>query len=231
MYFPLDPPDVEALFVKRINRFLGVALVKGREEFIHIHDPGRLQELLVPGAHIWARRKSGGKTNLYLTAVELPDELVLVDSSLHNKIAKWLVESKHFLDYAVEKTEPIYEDSRFDLLLKSPEGRYALVEVKGVTLEIDGVAYFPDAPTARGARHMEKLKKAVQNGYEAYVLFLVFRKRARALSPNWKTDQKFAQSFQDAVKHGVVPLAVKFEMFKWGLRYVDKIPIELHLKK
>ncbi|MEM4604478.1 MAG: DNA/RNA nuclease SfsA [Pyrobaculum sp.] len=231
MYFPLNPPEVDAIFVKRINRFLGVALVNGREEFVHIHDPGRLQELLVPGARIWARRKSGGKTNLYLTAVELPDEIVLVDSSLHNKIAKWLVESGHFLNYTVEKTEPVYEDSRLDLLLKSPEGKYALVEVKGVTLEIDGVAYFPDAPTARGARHMDKLKRAVQNGYEAYVLFLVFRKKARVLSPNWKTDEKFARSFQEAVEHGVVPCAAKFEMFKWGLRYVNKIPVELYFKK
>lgn len=228
MNFPIPPPDVEAVFLKRLNRFLGVALLNGREELLHIHDPGRLQDLLKPGAKIWARRKQGGKTSLYLTAVELQDELVLVDSSLHNKIATWLVESGAvFPGYKVEKREPTYGRGRFDLLLKSPRGRAALVEVKGVTLEAGGVAYFPDAPTTRGARHLEELEKAAAEGYEAHVLFLVFRKKATALSPNWATDPHFSEIFKKVVASGVEARAVKLEMFKWGLKYVGQIPIKL----
>ena len=228
MDFPLPAPDSWGIFVKRLNRFAGVALIEGREASVHIHDPGRLRELLFPGAKIWARRKSGGKTDYYLTAVELDDELVLVDSSIHNKVAAWLVESGLlFRGYVVEKREPVFGSGRFDLLLRSPGGRPALVEVKGVTLEESGRALFPDAPTARGARHMEELARAAAEGYEAHVVFLVFRKRAGVMSPNWRMDRRFAESLVRARGAGVEIHAVKLEMYKWGLRYVGELPVVL----
>ena len=228
MYFPVQEPDAEGVFVRRLNRFAGLAVVGGREAKIHIHDPGRLQELLFPGAKIWARRRAGGKTEYYLTAVELEDELVLVDSSLHNKIAAWLVESGVvFPGYRVARREPAFGMGRFDLLLESPTGGRALVEVKGVTLEAGRRALFPDAPTARGARHMEELARAKAEGYEAYVLFLVFRKKAKSMSPNWEMDRKFAESLLRAHNAGVGVRAVKLEMFKWGLRYVGELPVDL----
>ncbi|WP_148682776.1 DNA/RNA nuclease SfsA [Pyrobaculum ferrireducens] len=228
MDFPLPAPDSWGIFVKRLNRFAGVALIEGREASVHIHDPGRLRELLFPGAKIWARRKSGGKTDFYLTAVELDDELVLVDSSIHNKVAAWLVEGGLlFRGYVVEKREPVFGGGRFDLLLRSPGGRPALVEVKGVTLEESGRALFPDAPTARGARHMEELARAAAEGYEAHVVFLVFRKRAEVMSPNWRMDRRFAESLVRARGAGVEIHAVKLEMYKWGLRYVGELPVVL----
>ena len=228
MYFPIDPPDVEGVFIKRLNRFLGLAAVGGREVLIHIHDPGRLQELLYPGARIWARTKRGGKTQYYLVAVELDDELVLVDSASHNKIAAWLIKNGILLrGYKVLKFEPKFGHGRFDLLLGSPGGRKALVEVKGVTLEIGGKALFPDAPTSRGARHMEELVKAVAEGFEAHVAFLVLRKKARAFAPNWEMDRRFAEALQRASRHSVLIHAVKLETFKWGLRPVETLPIDL----
>jgi len=227
MHFPLPQPDVSAAFKRRLNRFLGVAEVEGEEVLVHIHDPGRLAELLFPGSTVWLRRKAGGKAPYYLLAVELPEELVLVDSAMHNKIAVWLVEEGHvFKGYSVAKTEPSYGRGRFDLLLRRPDGGLALVEVKGVTLEVDGVALFPDAPTARGARHMEELARAAAEGYEAHVLFLVLRRRARLFSPNWALDAKFAEALAKAADAGVKIAAVKLEMFKWGLLYRGTIEVQ-----
>jgi sugar fermentation stimulation protein len=228
MYFPIDPPEIDGVFIKRLNRFAGVVAVSGREALVHIHDPGRLQELLYPGARVWLRGKRGGKTQYYLTAVELPEELVLVDSALHNKIAVWLVENGILLrGYRVLRREPVFGNGRLDLLLQSPGGREALVEVKGVTLEVGGRALFPDAPTSRGARHMEELAKAVQEGYEAHVVFLVFRRRAERFSANWGMDRKFSEALLRAWRQGVLIHAVKLEMFKWGLRPVAMLPVDL----
>ncbi len=228
MYFPIEEPDAEGIFVKRLNRFAGVAFIDGKEVLVHIHDPGRLQELLYPGAKIWVRRRQSGKTQYYLLAVELNDELVLVDSARHNKIAAWLIETGVILrGYQLVKFEPRFGDGRFDLLLRSPSGREALVEVKGVTLEVAGRALFPDAPTSRGARHMEELAKAASEGFETHVLFLVFRKRAEKFSPNWGMDRRFSEALRRAWKRGVSLHAVKLEMFRWGLRPVGTLPIDL----
>lgn len=228
MYFPIEEPDAEGIFVKRLNRFAGVALIGGGEVLVHIHDPGRLQELLRPGVKIWARRRQGGKTQYYLLAVELNDELVLVDSARHNKIAAWLIESGVVLrGYQLLRFEPRFGGGRFDLLLRSPGGREALVEVKGVTLEAEGKALFPDAPTSRGARHVEELAKAVSEGFEAHVLFLVFRKGAVKFSPNWDMDRRFSEALRRALELGVSAHAVKLEMSMWGLRPVGTLPIDL----
>jgi len=228
MYFPIEEPDAEGVFVRRLNRFAGVALIDGREALVHIHDPGRLQELLHPGVKIWARRRQGGKTQYYLLAVELDNELVLVDSARHNKIAAWLIESGVLLrGYRLLRFEPKFGNGRFDLLLRSPSGREALVEVKGVTLEAAGKALFPDAPTSRGARHMGELARAVSEGFEAHVLFLVFRKGAERFSPNWDMDRRFSEALRRAWKRGVSISAVKLEMVRWGLRPVGTLPIDL----
>ncbi len=148
--FIIRRPDVEGgVFVRRLNRFVGVGVIGGgREELIHIHDPGRLTELLRPGTRFFAYSKSTGKTRFYLVAVDLGDELVLVNSAMHNDIAAWLISSGYVLNgYEVVRKEPGFGNGRFDLLLKSPSGDYAFVEVKGVTLEEGGIAKFPDAPT------------------------------------------------------------------------------------
>ena len=206
-------PDVEGVFMRRLNRFVGVGIIGGREELVHIHDPGRLTELLKPGVRFYAYSKATGKTKFYLTAVELGGELILVNSAIHNKVASWLIERGHVLGgYRVIGREPRFGSGRFDLLLKTPKGGYALVEVKGVTLEEGGVAKFPDAPTSRGARHMVELAKAVGEGYEAYVLFLVFRPSAQVLAPNASLDPKFSGALRYAVSRGVGVLAYKLAL-------------------
>ncbi|WP_054842621.1 DNA/RNA nuclease SfsA [Vulcanisaeta distributa] len=227
----LREPDAEGIFVRRLNRFVGIGIINGREELIHIHDPGRLTELLRPGARFFAYSKSTGKTRFYLTAVDLGDELVLVNSAIHNDIAAWLINSKYVLNgYEVIRKEPGFGNGRFDLLLKSPSGDYAFVEVKGVTLEEGGIAKFPpDAPpTTRGARHMLELARAVELGYEAYVLFLVFRSRATSFMPNTTLDPRFTESLKYAINHGVRALAYKLMLTRdWVIIPVGQLEVRI----
>lgn len=226
--FTLQEPSAHGLFVKRLNRFLGIIEVGDALEYVHIHDPGRLGELLVPGAKVWVREKGSGKARYYLVGVELGEELVLVDSSIHNKVAAWLIENDHVLSgYVVRAMEPRFGGGRFDLLLTTPNGNKAFVEVKGVTLAMGKQALFPDAPTARGTRHMEELVRAVEEGYEAWVLFLVFRKGAEFLVPNWSVDRRFAHALVKAHERGVGVVAAKLEMLKWCLRFLGTIPVIL----
>ncbi len=208
--YALRKPDVSGTFLERLNRFVGIAEINGERVRVHIHDPGRLRELLRPGVRIYAYNKVGGKTRYYLVAVDLGDELVLVNSAIHNDIVAWLVSNGIVLrGYQVVRREPVFGSGRFDLLLRSPSGKEAFMEVKGVTLVDNGVAKFPDAPTTRGARHMLELARAVELGYEAYVLFLVLRPGAMVFRPNKELDPKFAEAFRFAVNHGVRAMAYK----------------------
>ncbi len=228
--YTIKKPDAEGFFIKRLNRFVGVGVINGREELIHIHDPGRLTELLKPGVRFFAYSKPMGKTRFYLTAVDLGNELVLVNSAIHNDIAVWLIKNGYVLSgYDVVRKEPSFGNGRFDLLLKSPSGGYALVEVKGVTLEEGGIAKFPDAPTARGARHMHELVRALELGYEAYVLFLVLRSGgAVVFMPNTALDPKFSESLRYAIEHGVKALAYKLVLMRdWTLTPVGLLEVRI----
>ena len=227
--FTISRPDVEGIFIKRINRFLGVGVINGAEALIHIHDPGRLTELLKPGVKFYAYSKNTGKTKFYLTAVDLGNELVLVNSAIHNKVAAWLIDNGLILrGYRVLRREPRFNVSRLDLMLESPNGGYAMVEVKGVTLEENGVAKFPDAPTLRGTRHMIELAKAVKEGYEAYVIFLVLRANELLFTPNKSLDSKFSNALKYAIEHGVKVLAYKLTLARdWTLIPMGQIKVIL----
>lgn len=227
--FILGKPDVEGIFLRRINRFLGIGLINGEKVEVHIHDPGRLGELLRSGIRFFARRKERGRARYSLVAVDLGDELVLLDSSIHNRIAAWLVNNGYMLkDYELVRMEPRFGEVRFDLLLRNPHGGLALVEVKGVTMRVGDTAMFPDAPTKRGTRHMLMLVKAVESGYEAHVLFLVLRRGSRVMRPNEDTDPLFSQSLRYAVKHGVKVWAYGLILGRdWTLRPVGQIEVLL----
>jgi sugar fermentation stimulation protein A len=223
--FGIKRPDVEGIFIKRLNRFVGVGIIDGNEALVHIHDPGRLTELLKPGTRFFAYSKGEG-IRFYLTAVDLGDELVLLNSAIHNDIVAWLIGNGYILGgYEVLRKEPRFDNGRFDLLLKSPSG-YAVVEVKGVTLEKEGIAKFPDAPTRRGSRHMVKLVEAVKLGYEAYVIFLVLRSRAEVFMPNAELDHRFAESLRYAINNGIKAIAYKLVLTRdWVLKPIGPIRI------
>ncbi|MBD6955737.1 MAG: DNA/RNA nuclease SfsA [Thermoplasmata archaeon] len=195
-------------FKNRLNRF---AVETEEGKICHLHDPGRLEELLTPGREIYAIRKYKGlECEIIYTKVE--DEFILINSKYHNSIAKNIIE-KGLLgkNFKLKKSEIKLNDMRIDFLLDFNEKDYYL-EVKGCTLLDGEFAKFPDAPTRRGTHHLKKLAELRRDGYGAGVLFLVFRK-ARYFMPNYERDQDFYYALIDAVRWGVdiFPLRLYFD--------------------
>lgn len=199
----MNYPNTQAgIFLSRPNRFIAKVLVHDREETVHVKNTGRCRELLLPGATVILTRSDNParKTQYDLIAVYKGDTLINMDSQAPNAAAAELLHRLY--PEAVIRPEQFYGDSRFDFALDTPEGR-RYVEVKGVTLERDGHAFFPDAPTLRGAKHLRELIAARQAGHGAAVLFLVQMKGIHAISPNDATDPVFAQALRDAHAAGV----------------------------
>ena len=194
------PSDAEGLFVRRPNRFLGLVEVDGDVVEAHVHDPGRLKEILYPGNRVLLRRAGGRrKTSWDLLAGDVDGRWIFVHSGYHRQIARWyILNRKPFGEVLSLRDEVQAGRSRIDHLVTTEEGEI-LVEVKGCTLAEDGVALFPDAPTERGCRHLEEL---MGHGRGA-VIFLIFRPDAVRFEPNRKTDPHFAETFQRAVESGV----------------------------
>lgn len=197
----------EATFISRLNRFKCMINVNGEIHSAHIHDPGRLNELLKPNVKILVRPHFNVcKTDFYIFAVNSIDGWVLVDSAIHNKIFLWLLNSGFltpFKGFKVVKGEFKFMNSRFDFLLESSSGVKMILEVKGCTLVLNGVAMFPDAPTLRGRRHVDNLIKALNQGYTSTIFILVTHPGARIFKPNWIVDEEFSRILLKAYELGV----------------------------
>lgn len=198
-------------FLSRPNRFSILVRLEGNVEPAHLPNPGRLLEVLSPGRPILLRpADSRRKTRWTAVAAELGTFLVSLDSTLPNRafpriLAEgWIPE---LLGAEISQVEPRLGEGRADFLLSRGPKRI-WVELKSVTLVRDGLALFPDAPTARGARHMHELQRVVQNGEEALILFVVQRPDAERFGPNFGVDQRFAQAFCEALRAGVRTQAV-----------------------
>ena len=201
----------EARFLRRVNRFTAFVELNGQEEMVHVKNTGRCKELLLEGARVFLEEadKEGRKTKYSLTAVYKGDALVNMDSQAPNQMAaEALAEGKikEIGEVDFLKREVKYENSRFDLYYQKGEKK-GFIEVKGVTLEEDGVAKFPDAPTERGAKHLRELIKAKEEGYEAAALFVIQMKGVKEFRPNEERDKNFADALWDAAKAGVKILA------------------------
>ena len=162
-----------AVFLERPNRFVAYVEQAGRREICHVKNTGRCRELLVPGAELYVQRSDNParKTALDLIAVKKGSQWVNMDSQAPNKAAaEWLRQGGLGCREITIRPEYKYGDSRFDFFLEA-DGRKAFMEVKGVTLEEDGIARFPDAPTERGVKHIRELIRCLDAGYEAYVFF------------------------------------------------------------
>jgi sugar fermentation stimulation protein A len=193
---------MNGIFKSRPNRFIGEIEYDGQIEIAHIHDPGRLKELLFEGAEVLFSY-SKGKLKYYIKAVKADSEWVLIDTALHNKIALKVFDClPEFSNVKEIKTEVNIGKSRIDFTLDGIP-----LEVKGVTLVEKGIALFPDAPTERGARHV---KVIVENN--GIILFLVFRK-AKSFMPHLKMDHKFSIRLSEARKKGVkiFPVQISFD--------------------
>ena len=206
------PWDAEGVFIERPNRFVGIVELPsehgGKRDAAHVHDPGRLKELLYPGARVALKKAEGKgrKTAWTLVAAFHDGEWVLVNSGMHRKISQALIS-----EYVVSpfgkavhvEPEVRFGTSRLDYRLVTSDGEEVYVEVKGCTLAIDGVALFPDAPTKRGARHVQELMEVVAKGCRAALLVLIFRSNVRCFMPNALTDPLFASVFAKALNVGV----------------------------
>lgn len=206
-------------FLKRSNRFLALVLINGRETICHVKNTGRLRELLIPGAVLLVQRHPdaaamGRKTSysvigVYKEAAGFAHERLLInmDSQAPNQAAREWLGSGGLSPLVTDiKHEVTYGESRFDLAFRLAQAP-SFMEVKGVTLEKDGVASFPDAPTQRGVKHIRELAAAAEEGYGAYLLFVIQMKGIRIFTPNRKTHPEFADALCRAADIGVHILA------------------------
>ena len=200
---------VPGKFLSRPNRFIAHIEIDGKEEICHVKNTGRCKELLTPGAKVWCQEfnSSTRKTKYDLIAVEKGDRLINMDSQAPNAAAKeWLL-AGGLGELSELRSEVTHGDSRFDFSFIQ-NGKRCFLEVKGVTLENDGICAFPDAPTARGAKHLHGLAQAAKDGFGAYVLFVIQMADVKYLHPNDTTDPAFGKALRQAAEAGVTVLAM-----------------------
>ena len=203
-----------AAFIRRPNRFIAECDVRGTTIHAHVRNTGRCRELLIPGCTVYLQENPSAsrKTQYTLVSVEKSGRVVNMDSLAPNKVFREAAESGAVQlpgfdrPCTVLKPETFHGNSRFDFYLEGKEQK-AYVEVKGVTLEEDGVALFPDAPTERGVKHIQELCAAAREGYLAYLVFIIQMEDIRYLSPNRRTHAAFGDAMEAAQKAGVRLLA------------------------
>lgn len=197
---------VEGIFLSRPNRFIAKVLIDGKEEVCHVKNTGRCGELFISGTKVILQKAAdpNRKTAYDLIAVYKGDKIVNVDSQAPNKVfGEYL---KTLPEVTLIHPEKTHGDSRFDFYLEMGE-RKIFAEVKGVTLERDGVAMFPDAPTERGVKHINGLVECVKEGYEAWAVFVIKMKGIAYFTPNRETHPEFAETLKMAADSGVKVLA------------------------
>ena len=214
-------------FQSRPNRFLAHVVINGKEEIVHVKNTGRCKELLQPGAAVWCQHHDdpARKTRWSLITVRKGERLVNIDSQVPNKLAFDYVKNGGlgFVPDLV-KAEQTYGSSRFDLYYECG-GRRGFVEVKGVTLEEDGVARFPDAPTERGRKHLQELQQAAADGYEAWALFVLAMPEITRFEPNTPRDPAFAQALREAAQNGVCIRAVECAVTVDSIAVTKEVPV------
>lgn len=200
---------VKGRFLRRPNRFIAYVELDGRSERVHVKNTGRCRELLMPGAVVYLEKGAGpGRSTAYdLVAVEKGDRLVNMDSQAPNRAAEeWLRSGGLFPGTILVRPETVYGNSRFDFYVETAEEKI-FVEVKGVTLEEEGVVRFPDAPSERAVKHVEELILAKRSGYRVFVLFVVQMEGVRYFTPDRDTHPAFAEALSRAAAEGVEILA------------------------
>jgi sugar fermentation stimulation protein A len=202
---------IQGIFIKRINRFVAHVWIDGIEEVVHVKNTGRCKELFIAGTTVILEQAQNPerKTRFSIIGIYKGNQLINIDSQVPNQVVLEALQIgciAEIADIDMVKKEVTYGNSRFDLYFES-DGCRGFIEVKGVTLEEDGLVMFPDAPTLRGTKHVLEMIKAVENGYKGYIFFLIQMKGVKSFSPNSKTDPTFAAALQLAVQKGVILLA------------------------
>ena len=229
----LDYPGnlVEGRFKARLNRFLALVDVDGREAGVHVANSGRMRELLVPGYRVLLKPQPGPhrKTGFDLALVDLGSTLASADARLPNVLvdeALGQARLPQFAEYPDVRREVTFGESRLDFMLESPSGRCYL-ETKSVTLVVDGVGLFPDAPTVRGTKHMHSLAKAVEAGHRAAVIFVVQRDDCEAFAPHDEADPVFGAALRESVAAGVEAYAYSCRVTEEAITLFRRLPMRL----
>lgn len=218
-----------ARFLSRPNRFVARVEAEGEELVCHVKNTGRCRELLVPGATVWLEESPNPsrKTKFDLIAVEKGDRLINMDAQAPNKVfGEWAAAGGFREGLTLLRPETTYGSSRFDFYWESSKSR-GFVEVKGVTLEEDGIVRFPDAPTLRGVKHLDELVKAHEAGYEAAVCFVIQMEDVCWFAPNDETHPEFGQALRRAAQAGVEILAMDCAVTPQSLTIGKSVPIRL----
>lgn len=210
----------KAVFINRPNRFIAEVEIEGKSEIVHVKNTGRCKELLIPGCEVWltAPGTPNRKTKYDLIAVRKDTGILFnIDSQAPNKVVKEWLETQ---GYDVVIPEYTYGDSRIDFYMEQGTDKY-LMEVKGCTLEIDGMGYFPDAPTERGVKHIRELIKAKKAGYHAVLCFVIQMDGVSEVKANVDTHPEFGVALEDAKKAGVEILFLRCHVEPDTLTVVD----------
>lgn len=218
-----------AEFLARSNRFIARCRLDGAEVVCHVKNTGRCRELLYPGAEVYLTRDDSPrrKTAYDLVTVRKGNVLVNLDSQAPNRVFRhWALEGGFLPGLTELLPEQRYGDSRFDFAFRAGASR-GFVEVKGVTLEEDGTAYFPDAPTQRGVRHVEELCRAAAAGYDAWLCFVVPLPGVTGLRPNDRTHPAFGDALRKAQPLGVHLLALGCQVEPDGFTITHRLPVWL----
>jgi len=204
---------VPGVFLSRPNRFIAQVEIHGTVHTVHVKNTGRCRELLPSGARVWCQESGNParKTKFDLITVQKGSRFINMDSQAPNVAAKeWLLRGG-LGDVRELRPETVHGDSRYDFSFQK-DGKTCFLEVKGVTLENDGVCAFPDAPTQRGVKHLQGLRQAVEEGFGGYVLFVIQMANVKYLLPNDATDPAFGTALREAAAAGVQVLAMDCEV-------------------
>ena len=242
------------IFHSRPNRFIAKIEIQGKEETVHVKNTGRCRELLQPGACVYVERAGNPerKTKWDLIAVKKGERMINMDSQAPNRAAlEWMenLSQKEPNDNALRMLQPfdpsgsiwlprkirrevVHKDSRFDLafMLENQQTgalKPAFMEIKGVTLEENGIVRFPDAPTERGVKHLQGLSEAVAEGFEAFVLFVIQMEGVREFRPNDETHKAFGDALRAGARAGLHILAYDCEVEEASMKIRREVKISL----
>lgn len=216
---------VKGYFIDRPNRFIANVDINGKTEICHVKNTGRCKELFLNGVTVYLEKSASQnrKTAYDLIAVEKGNKLINIDSQIVNYA---VIENlpNMFDGIKMIKPECKYGNSRFDIYLET-DSEKVFIEVKGVTLENDGTALFPDAPTERGIKHLKELQKAVLEGYRAFVVFVIQMNGVKYFMPNKKTHPQFADTLKSVAEKGVNIIAYDCNVTPNSISINKSIPI------
>lgn len=223
---------IKAQFNKRPNRFQAYVKIGEDEVMVHVPNTGRCREILVEGCTVLLRYEPGEnrKTKYDLIAAYKNDKLINIDSQIPNKVVDEALKNKkieNLTSYNVIEREKTYGNSRFDFRLTDENGKQYFLEIKGATLEDNGVIMFPDAPTERGTKHIMELVEARKNDNGAGVLFLIQMDNVKYFTPNTERDPEFSKALKYASEHGVDVMAYSCDVSEKSITLKDKIEVRL----